>query len=166
MANTGYGQEKYGRSLYGALTYHDLEASVSANASISVAPSLNFSIPSQPINAIGSITSNISHIFANQDVGINPTTSVTTIGQKVNQGIPNAIIQNSGQLIAKESINKAALKFKLDHQRGSLAAVLNVMSDCQLNLTKIQSLPVIKTPGKYAFFVDVTFEDLTHYENN
>ena len=57
MANTGYGQEKYGRSLYGALTYHDLEASVSANASISVAPSLNFSIPSQPINAIGSITS-------------------------------------------------------------------------------------------------------------
>ena len=79
MANTGYGQEKYGRSLYGALTYHDLEASVSANASISVAPSLNFSIPSQPINAIGSITSNISHIFANQDVGINPTTSVLSL---------------------------------------------------------------------------------------
>jgi prephenate dehydratase len=35
---------------------------------------------------------------------------------------------------------------------------LNVMSDCKLNLTKIQSLPIIKTPWKYAFFVDVTFD--------
>ena len=87
--------------------------------------------------------------------------SIQTIINNVTRFV---IIQNSGQLIAKESINKAALKFKLDHQRGSLAAVLNVMSDCQLNLTKIQSLPVIKTPGKYAFFVDVTFEDFTHYE--
>ena len=37
------------------------------------------------------------------------------------------------------------------------------MSDCKLNLTKIQSLPVIETPGKYAFFVDVTFDDPTNY---
>jgi prephenate dehydratase len=35
---------------------------------------------------------------------------------------------------------------------GSLAAVLNVMSDCKLNLTKIQSLPKIETPWKYSFF--------------
>ena len=44
----------------------------------------------------------------------------------------------------------------------SLATVLNVMSDCNLNLTKIQSLPVIETPWKYSFFVDITFE---RYEN-
>jgi prephenate dehydratase len=60
------------------------------------------------------------------------------------------------------NINKASLKFELDHKRGSLAAVLNVMSDCKLNLTKIQSLPKIETPWKYAFFVDVTFE---HYDD-
>ena len=52
----------------------------------------------------------------------------------------------------------------MDHQRGSLAAVLNVMSDCQLNLTKIQSLPVIETPGEYAFFVDVTFDEFKFYD--
>lgn len=63
-----------------------------------------------------------------------------------------------------QEASKAALKFILDHQRGSLATVLNVMSDCQLNLTKIQSLPVIETPGKYAFFVDVTFDSLAQYE--
>jgi prephenate dehydratase len=38
------------------------------------------------------------------------------------------------------------------------------MSDCLLNLTKIQSLPVIATPGKYAFFVDVTFDTFEQYE--
>ena len=37
------------------------------------------------------------------------------------------------------------------------------MSDCKLNLTKILSLPVIETPGKYAFFVDVTFDDHANY---
>ena len=60
-------------------------------------------------------------------------------------------------------IDKASLKFELDHKRGSLAAVLNVMSDCKLNLTKIQSLPKIETPWKYAFFVDVTFEAYNDY---
>ena len=37
------------------------------------------------------------------------------------------------------------------------------MSDCNLNLTKIQSLPVIETPGKYAFFVDITFNESSDY---
>ena len=39
-----------------------------------------------------------------------------------------------------------------------------MMSDCKLNLTKIQSLPVIKTPGKYAFFVDITFDSIDNYQ--
>lgn len=38
-----------------------------------------------------------------------------------------------------------------------------MMSDCSLNLTKIQSLPVIQTPGKYAFFVDITFNSVDNY---
>lgn len=68
------------------------------------------------------------------------------------------ILKKKNKLLPKEEINKASLRFITDHKRGSLATVLNVMSDCNLNLTKIQSLPVIETPWKYAFFVDVTFE--------
>ncbi|MBT3282136.1 MAG: prephenate dehydratase [Cryomorphaceae bacterium] len=64
----------------------------------------------------------------------------------------------------KMDYDKAALKFILDHKRGSLATVLNMMSDCSLNLTKIQSLPVIQTPGKYAFFVDITFKSIENYQ--
>lgn len=61
-------------------------------------------------------------------------------------------------------INKASLKFDVDHKRGSLASILNVMSDCRMNLTKIQSLPIIETPWKYAFFVDITFEAYQDYQ--
>jgi prephenate dehydratase len=62
------------------------------------------------------------------------------------------------------AINKASLKFQLDHKRGSLAAILNMLSDCKMSLTKIQSLPVIETPWKYSFFVDVTFEEYHDYK--
>lgn len=68
------------------------------------------------------------------------------------------IVKTQNSEISESDINKASIKFELDHKRGSLATVLNVMSDCKLNLTKIQSLPKINSPWKYAFFVDVTFE--------
>jgi len=87
--------------------------------------------------------------------------SIQTIKNNVTRFV---IVQAKGALVEEKQINKAALKFVLDHQRGSLAAILNVMSDCQLNLTKIQSLPVIETPGKYAFFVDVTFDIFDQYK--
>ena len=41
---------------------------------------------------------------------------------------------------------------------------MNVLSDCKLNLTKIQSLPKIETPWKYAFFVDITFDTYNDYK--
>jgi prephenate dehydratase len=74
------------------------------------------------------------------------------------------IIKATNKEHSKSEINKASLRFVLDHKRGSLAAVLNVLSDCSINLTKIQSLPVIDVPWKYAFFVDVTFENYEAYQ--
>jgi len=73
------------------------------------------------------------------------------------------ILQKQKPIEDVSQINKASLRLELDHKRGSLATVLNVMSDCKLNLTKIQSLPIIETPWKYAFFVDVTFNDYEDY---
>ena len=74
------------------------------------------------------------------------------------------ILERPDSEVIAHKINKASLKFELDHKRGSLAAILNVLSDCQLNLTKIQSLPKVETPWKYAFFVDVTFEKIEDFE--
>lgn len=74
------------------------------------------------------------------------------------------IVKTKNKELPKNEINKGSLRFVTDHKRGSLATVLNVMSDCNLNLTKIQSLPIIETPWKYAFFVDVTFKEYNNFD--
>lgn len=74
------------------------------------------------------------------------------------------VVKTTNKELPQEEINKASIRFVTDHKRGSLAAVLNVMSDCNLNLTKIQSLPIIETPWKYAFFVDVTFDTYANFK--
>ena len=117
-----------------------------------------FRISKDQIMGVGAIASSEAANMHNLNI---MASSIQTIKNNITRFV---IVQKKGELIPENKINKASLKFILDHQRGSLAAVLNVMSDCQLNLTKIQSLPVIETPGKYAFFVDVTFDEFNNYD--
>ncbi|MGJ5641907.1 prephenate dehydratase [Formosa sp. S-31] len=74
------------------------------------------------------------------------------------------IVKTKNSVLDESEINKASLRFELDHKRGSLASVLNVLSDCRMNLTKIQSLPIIEKPWQYSFFVNVTFTDYENYK--
>ena len=83
--------------------------------------------------------------------------------QSIKKNQTRFVVLKKDNNLDKLQINKASLKFELDHKRGSLAAILNVLSDCKLNLTKIQSMPKIETPWRYSFFVDVTFENLDNY---
>ena len=54
--------------------------------------------------------------------------------------------------------NKASIKFSLHHQQGSLLSILKLFNENNLNLSKIQSLPIIEKPWEYAFFADLIFE--------
>lgn len=83
--------------------------------------------------------------------------------QTIKNNATRFFILNTDISSENKEIDKASLRFTTDHKRGSLATILNVMSDCKLNLTKIQSMPIIETPWKYAFFVDVTFDDYQDY---
>lgn len=74
------------------------------------------------------------------------------------------ILEKSKIDLAKKKINKASIKFELDDTPGNLATVLNVINNCKLNMTKIQSMPIIETPFKYSFFVDVVFDKYKHYK--
>lgn len=58
------------------------------------------------------------------------------------------------------SADKASFKFVMESRQGSLVSALNILRDYDLDMTKIQSVPVIEMPWKYAFFIDVVFEDL------
>lgn len=60
--------------------------------------------------------------------------------------------------------NKVSIQFSTAHECGSLAAVLSIFAENQVNLTKIQSIPIIEKPWEYAFFADLTLLDSQHWE--
>ena len=61
-------------------------------------------------------------------------------------------------------IDKASLVFTLPHEEGSLSAILSVLSFYKLNLTKIQSLPIIGQEWQYMFYIDLSFNDEKRYQ--
>ena len=54
--------------------------------------------------------------------------------------------------------------FTLPHTEGSLSQVLSILSFYRINLTKIQSLPIIGREWEYLFYIDLTFTDFTRYK--
>ena len=62
--------------------------------------------------------------------------------------------------------NKASIVFSLPHEEGSLSQVLSILSFYKINLTKIQSLPIIGREWEYLFYVDVTFDSLVRYRQS
>ncbi len=65
-----------------------------------------------------------------------------------------------------ENTDKASLVFSLPHEEGSLSQVLSILSFYKINLTKIQSLPIIGKEWQYLFYVDVTYDNLTRYRQS
>lgn len=70
---------------------------------------------------------------------------------------------NADELLRSKNINKATLSFTLPHEEGSLAKVLSILSFYHLNLTKIQSLPIIGREWEYQFYITVNFDNYTRY---
>lgn len=62
--------------------------------------------------------------------------------------------------------NKASMVFTLPHTEGSLSQVLSILSFYSINLTKIQSLPIIGREWEYQFYVDVVFDNLLRYKQS
>ncbi|HNF49824.1 MAG TPA: prephenate dehydratase [Chitinophagales bacterium] len=67
--------------------------------------------------------------------------------------------RNQPALLNHAIINKASLSFRAHHSPGSLAKVLTIIGDKNINLTKIQSLPVIGEEWQYYMYIDLEFTD-------
>lgn len=72
----------------------------------------------------------------------------------------------SADFALKEAVNKSSIVFALPHEEGSLSKVLTILSFYGINLTKIQSLPVIGREWEYMFYVDLTFNDYIRYQQS
>ena len=68
------------------------------------------------------------------------------------------------ELVKEPDINKTSIVFTLPHTEGSLSKVLTILSFYDINLTKIQSLPILGREWEYLFYVDVTFKNLLKYK--
>lgn len=65
--------------------------------------------------------------------------------------------------VPRESVDKASLVITLAHSRGSLARLLTHFADHNLNLTKIQSLPLLGQEWNYLFYIDLVFDEFEDY---
>ncbi|MDR0233012.1 MAG: prephenate dehydratase [Dysgonamonadaceae bacterium] len=68
------------------------------------------------------------------------------------------------EILADSRPNKSSVVFTLPHSEGSLSKVLTILSFYDVNLTKIQSLPIIGREWEYLFYVDVTFNNYMRYK--
>ena len=64
----------------------------------------------------------------------------------------------------KRMPNKASLCFQVSNKVGSLAKVLNIFAEQNLNMSKIQSMPVLGKPNEYNFYVDIEWKDSKNYD--
>lgn len=63
----------------------------------------------------------------------------------------------------KYASNKSSIVFSVPHESGSLSQVLSIFSFYHINLTKIQSLPIIGHEWEYLFYVDLTYDNYSRY---
>ena len=74
------------------------------------------------------------------------------------------ILRNKHHHLTVPEINKSSLSFRAHHNPGSLAKVLTIIGDHNINLTKIQSLPVIGEEWQYYMYVDLEFINERSYK--
>ena len=79
------------------------------------------------------------------------------------QNFTRFLILDDSFQVDKERINKASMCFTLPHKPGSLTHVLTILSFYDMNLTRIQSLPIPGQEWQYFFYVDIKFEDYERY---
>lgn len=63
-------------------------------------------------------------------------------------------------------VNKSSIMFTLPHTKGALSKVLTILSFYDINLSKIQSTPIIGREWEYRFYVDLTFDNVVRYHQS
>ncbi len=80
------------------------------------------------------------------------------------QNFTRFLILDPALSVPQEQIDKAVLCFTLPHKPGSLAQILTILSFYDMNLTRIQSLPIPGREWQYFFYADIKFSDYQRYQ--
>jgi prephenate dehydratase len=74
------------------------------------------------------------------------------------------LILTTHENLEKKENNKASLCFQVSNQVGALAKVLQVFADQDINMSKIQSMPVLGKRNEYNFYVDIEWDNNKQYD--
>lgn len=68
--------------------------------------------------------------------------------------------------VEKKSANKASLCFQVSNKVGALAKVLNIFAEESVNMSKIQSMPILGKRNEYNFYVDIEWDEQKQYDTS
>jgi prephenate dehydratase len=80
------------------------------------------------------------------------------------QNFTRFLIMDDSLEVPQSKIDKASLCFTLPHTPGSLAHILTILSFYEMNLTRIQSLPIPGRQWQYFFYADIKFATYERYQ--
>lgn len=80
------------------------------------------------------------------------------------QNFTRFLILDEAVQVPQSEVDKASLCFTLPHKPGSLAQILTILSFYDMNLTRIQSLPLPGREWQYFFYADIKFASYQRYE--
>lgn len=67
---------------------------------------------------------------------------------------------------SEKSVDKSSIVFTLPHSKGALSKVLTILSFYDINLSKIQSMPIVGREWEYRFYADLTFDSYIRYRQS
>ena len=82
------------------------------------------------------------------------------------QNYTRFLVMDDNLIVPREKIDKSSICFTLPHKPGSLAHILTILSFYDMNLTRIQSLPIPGKKWQYFFYVDLRFADFDRYRQS
>lgn len=74
------------------------------------------------------------------------------------------LILKKNKIDNEAEINKASICFQVGNHVGALSKVLNIFAEQEVNLTKIQSMPVLGKRNEYYFYVDMEWNKMENYD--
>jgi prephenate dehydratase len=117
-------------------------------------------IQNEKLKNIGAIASRLANekygleiLFAGIETNKKNYTRFLILGEKNGDNHPSVV-------------NKSSLHFTVSHKFGSLAKVLTTFSFYNINLSKIQSMPIVGKEWQYQFYADVEFDDYEIYRQS
>jgi prephenate dehydratase len=73
------------------------------------------------------------------------------------------VLQREKEAVQIANADKASIYFQTNHSKGILSKVLTLIAEADINLSKLQSMPIPGSNFKYGFYADLEFDQLNQF---